>query len=358
MGERRGKSASGAHEAAAGSAALLAEQACTSDDQIRAEIQLIREKLAANEALLNESALRSGDTSDKQPVRAESVPDGNLGSASGCYVYGIIGGGGDLPHGDLTDAGIDPANPIHLVAHQDIQAVVSSVSLGEFGEEALESNLNSIEWLTAKVRNHQNVLDRLSAIRTVIPMRFCTIYCSEHRVQEMLAQHYDDFSSALVRLEGKQEWGVKVYCAPQVLSEKAAEISDVAKSLTSELAEKSEAAAYFVKKKIDDAVSAEAERITDEVVQDSHNRLWMRSWEAVVNPAQSRKVTRREEDMVLNGAYLVSRECTEAFETELDDLRKKYVGLGFSYELSGPWPPYSFASAVGREDPVDEPVCT
>jgi hypothetical protein len=123
------------------------------------------------------------------------------------------------------------------------------------------------------------------------------------------------------------------------------------------MAEKSDAAAYFTKKKIEDAIDSERERITDEVVQESHNSLWMRSWEAVVNPLQDREATHREDDMVLNGAYLISRECVEAFRAELDSLRQKYAGLGFSYELSGPWPPYNFASAAHREDSVNEPVC-
>jgi len=342
MEDKHPESASGTKDAAAGSTARPAEEGggCDVEDQVSAEIRLIKERIVANEALLSEA-----------PISPEDA------CASGCYVYGIAGNDRDLPPGDLMDRGIDPANAVYSVSYQDIRAVVSDVSLGEFGEEALASNLNNMDWLTAKVQAHQSVLDRLSRARTVVPMRFCTVYSSECRVQEMLAQQHDYFVDTLARVEGKQEWGVKVYCATQVLADKVVGLSDVVKSLNSELAEKSEAGAYFLKKKIDDAIITERERITDEVVQDSHNRLWMRSWEAVVNRLQGRDVTNRAEDMVLNGAYLVSQDCVEAFQTELDELRKNYAEPGFSYDLSGPWPPYNFAGTAPKEDSADEPVC-
>ena len=268
-----------------------------------------------------------------------------------CCVYAIVEDGRDLP----TDGSADPDCPVYRVSYQGLRAVVSDVSLDEYGEEALDSNLCDADWLAAKVLAHQHILDGLLACN-VVPMRFCTIYSNQDRVREMLEAHYDYFLSVLARLEGKQEWGVKVYCAPSLLNEKIAELSEVVKTLNSRLAGKSDGAAYFLKKKIDEAIAVETDRIGSEAAQDSHNRLLTRSWEAVVNPLLGREVTRREEDMVLNGAYLVSRDCVETFRTELDGLRDKYAGIGFSYEISGPWPPYNFANAAPGEDCVDEPV--
>ena len=349
--EMQSKTTAGIDEASDGSPALSAEEACSADEQIREEIRRIKEEIAANEAQLSKIAMPPPEQTNTQPDPAPQarMPQGdNAEISAGYYVYAIIGNGFELP----TSKGIDPDHLIHCVPYRDIRAVVSNVSLGEFREEAF----GNPEWLTAKVQAHQSILDEVSAARTAIPMRFCTIYSSEQLVHGMLEEHHDDFAIALARLEGKQEWGVKAYCAPHILSGKVAQISDVVKSLDSEIAEKSEAAAYFTKKKIEDAILSEKERITDEVAQESHNRLWMRSWEAVVNPLQDRETTHREDDMVLNGAYLISRECVEAFQTELDSLRQKYAELGFSYELSGPWPPYNFASAVPGEDSVNESV--
>ena len=350
--EMQSKSTAGIDEASDGSPALSAEEACRVDEQIREEIRRIKEEIAANEARLSKMAMPPPEETNTQPdpaAQAQITQGDNAEISLGHYVYAIIGNDFELPAGK----GIDPDRPIHCVSYQDIRAVVSNVSLSEFSEEAFSNK----EWLMVKVQAHQGILDELSAARTAIPMRFCTIYSSEHLVHEMLEEHHDDFASALARLEGKREWGVKAYCASHILSDRVAQISDVVKSLNSEIAEKSEAAAYFTKKRIEDAILSEKERITNEVVQESHNSLWMRSWEAVVNPLQDRDVTQREDDMVLNGAYLVSQDCVEAFQTELDELRKKYAEFGFSYELSGPWPPYNFAGTAPKEDSADEPVC-
>jgi hypothetical protein len=48
--------------------------------------------------------------------------------------------------------------------------------------------------------------------------------------------------------------------------------------------------------------------------------------------------------MTLNGAYLMSEGQMTAFRAELERLEKDYNDLGFSYELTGPWPPYNFVT--------------
>jgi len=195
---------------------------------------------------------------------------------------------------------------------------------------------------------HQRVLEAVLASHTLIPMRFCTIYRSESGVQEMLTQHYDDFVETLTQLEGKQEWGVKVYCDGKILAQRVGEVSDRVKELKAEMEQKSSGAAYFLKKKMDEAIAEEMERVSDEYAQRSHDRLSGHAEEAVINPLQSKELTGREEAMILNGAYLVAEEHLAAFRAELESLSVEYDNLGFIYEMTGPWPPYNFVS-IGLE---------
>jgi hypothetical protein len=189
---------------------------------------------------------------------------------------------------------------------------------------------------------------------TLVPMQFCTIYQSESRVQEMLAEHYDDFVEALSRLEGKQEWGVKAYCDGEALAKKVGETSDKVKELKVEMEQKSSGAAYFLKKKVDEAIAEEVERVSDEQAQHSHDRLSSHAEEAVINPLQSKEFTGRKEAMVLNGAYLVAEEQLAAFRAELESLIEEHGDLGFMYEMTGPWPPYNFVSIGFEEKAADE----
>ena len=58
---------------------------------------------------------------------------------------------------------------------------------------------------------------------------------------------------------------------------------------------------------------------------------------------QRPEVSCREEEMLLNGAYLVSDRPW--FEAELRELAGEYFDSGVELELMGPWPPYNFVSA-------------
>jgi hypothetical protein len=326
-----------------------------SEEQIQQEIEVIRRQIAENERLLSQAtASPAGAKEVPAPLVEEDEP--SVEPEYGYYVYGIVGSDSHQQVEGLPEAGIDPAHPVYALAYQTIQAIVSRVALREFGQEALEANLNDLKWLEAKVHAHQNVLDAVLARRTLIPMKFCTIYRSESRVQEMLDQHYSDFVDILNRLDGKTEWGVKVYCNARILSQQVGEISDRTKQLKAEIATKSSGMAYFMKKRLEETIDEEVERVSDECAQHSHDRLASHAQEAIVNPLQSKEITGRREEMILNGAYLVTEERLAAFRAELESLEAEYGDFGFSYEITGPWPPYNFVTIGYKEGVADEPV--
>jgi hypothetical protein len=79
----------------------------------------------------------------------------------------------------------------------------------------------------------------------------------------------------------------------------------------------------------------------DDVVAQAHARLRAASLDAVANPVQPHEVSGRDEQMILNGAYLVAAEG-EHLGPELESLAATGTPLGISFELTGPWPPYNF----------------
>jgi hypothetical protein len=48
--------------------------------------------------------------------------------------------------------------------------------------------------------------------------------------------------------------------------------------------------------------------------------------------------------MLLNGAHLVERNRREELERAVASLLEEWAPLGFTIELTGPWPPYNFVS--------------
>lgn len=321
-------------------------------EQIRQEIEAIRQKIAENERFLSggKASSAQGEAAPAPPLDTPPTEGGEAGCAY--YVYGVVGRDGGQPLEELPGEGIDPACPVyalpfsHPAANTDriLQAIVSQVSLRDFGQERLEENLDDMRWLEAKVRSHQDILGTVAASHTLMPMRFCTLYRTEERIREMLEQHHADFVQALTRLEGKREWGVKVYCDNQVLAQRTGQVSDGVKEIEAEMATKSSGAAYFLKEKLEATIAAEAERISDAFAQRSHDLLSSRAAEAIISSLQSKKLTGRPEAMVLNGAYLVAQDQLAAFRAELVSLQDEYGDLGFSYEMTGPWPAYNFST--------------
>ncbi len=271
----------------------------------------------------------------------------------GCYVYGIVRAGAELGLSGLI--GVETGS-VFAVTGESAAAVVSLVSLEEFGEEALERNLASPEWLAQKAQRHQSVVAAVADRVGVIPMRLCTIYRDEARVREMLAEHEAEFASALARLEGKQEWGVRVYSDPEVLRGRLVELSEAVRLLESQVAGKPAGSAYFLRKKIEEAARSEMERICDDVVLESFDRLASHCDDGVLCRLLDREVTGLSQDMILSAAYLLTREAVEPFHAELDVLRAEKAALGLTFELSGPWPPYNFVSPTPDDAVADEPT--
>jgi hypothetical protein len=329
-------------------------------EQIRQEIEAIRQKIAGNERVLSRAQTppAKGEAAPELQVATPAAEEGEAGCAY--YVYGVIGSDGDQPLEGLPGEGIDPAYPVYALpcshpaataseavfrsTNQTLQAIVSQASLRDFGQERLEENLDDMRWVEAKVRVHQDILDTIVASHTLIPMRFCTLYRTEERVREMMEQHHADFVQALTRLESKREWGVKVYCDSPVLAQRAGQVSDSVKEIEAEMAAKSTGAAYFLKKKLEGTIAAEVERISDEHAQCSHDRLSSHAAEAIISPLQGKEHTGRQEAMVLNGAYLVTEDRLAAFRAELANMQDEYGCLGFIYEMTGPWPAYNFST--------------
>lgn len=105
--------------------------------------------------------------------------------------------------------------PVRLVEKAGLAAVVGSVPLEEFDEEALRGHLEDLEWLERTARAHHRVINGAARQGQVIPLRFATLYHDDDRVRAMLQERREDFTATLRRVAGRTEWGVKAYVDPR-----------------------------------------------------------------------------------------------------------------------------------------------
>jgi len=278
---------------------------------------------------------RPPDPGDVSPSR---VGPGRDEQELAYYIYGVVAAGVQLP-ADLV--GVDPQHAAFLLEDKDLAAIVSPVSLDEFGEERLHDNLNDVHWLEDKARAHESTLDAALQRTTVVPMRLCTIYSSQEQVRSMLADERAVFADALKRLAGKAEWGAKVIAMPRVLERAAAQRAGTG----ADQGDASSGAAYMARKKQEAMARDREDQIAEEWALAIHERLAGVASEALLNPIQRPEVSGHDGEMILNGVYLVDDAEAQDFRAQVEVLQSEYEAPGVLVELTGPWPPYNFVKS-------------
>ena len=222
-----------------------------------------------------------------------------------------------------------------------LTAVVSDVDLAEFGPAALERNLEDLAWLERVARAHHGVIDAAARLFPLLPMRLATVYTSEATMAASLREHAAAFEAALRRLRGRTEWGVKAYAVqPPRAPDRAAGPSRDSSAPAPDGGAGS-GVAYLRRRR--DALSARRDswRGAAESARVAHAELGRHAADSRLHAPQSPQLSGRTEPMVLNAAYLLDDDRAGQFAEAVDALNAQHPQLRL--ELTGPWPPYSFA---------------
>lgn len=243
----------------------------------------------------------------------------------------------DADHARLAGlTGIHGAT-VHLVQHRDLVAVVSPVPADEFGEDALPGMLEDLAWLEDVARAHNAVVDWVAKRSTTLPFRLGTIYLDEQRIRDALEAEGHRLETALERVHGKLEWGVKVYTKTAEVAQPA-----VAPSETPAGAENtSPGRSYLRRRKAAREARESGWRQTAEEAAEVDHALSELAGSRRKHRAQSQELSGAAGPNVLNVAYLVSSDDTEAFLGRVRQVRE--TAASCTIELTGPWAPYSFA---------------
>lgn len=261
------------------------------------------------------------------------------------YVYCIIENAGPLR---LRVKGIDHRHAIYTVSHDGISAVVSEVPLGQFSEEGITEHLKDMKWVESKARAHETVIERVMQSRTVIPMKFCTIFKTEEGVKAMLGELHQEFKTTLYKLKGKEEWGVKVYSDPEILSQQIARSNQGLMDFDREIGSSPTGKAYLLRKKRDEWLAEELSQKRSQYSEEGFRRLEPLSCESRINRLLPKEVTEKKDEMILNAAYLMEKGKVRSFLSDVESLKKEYTRQGITFECTGPWPPYNFCTFMEK----------
>ncbi|MGD8779227.1 MAG: GvpL/GvpF family gas vesicle protein [Ignavibacteria bacterium] len=236
------------------------------------------------------------------------------------------------------------SDELYYINYLGVFAVVSRVKQDEFGEENLRNNFTNLEWVKTKAYIHENLIEGVMQNNCVIPFKFGTIFTSESSLKACIKENTGKFNDSLNYLEGKEEWGIKIYCNNQQLKENINNNNEEMIKLDSEIANSSRGKTYLLKKK--------REALIDVLVNNKINVYGHEIFEVFkelslnirTNKLLPKEVTEKKDDMILNLVLLMGKDAVAKMIEAANYMKKKYSDKGLSIDYTGPWPPYNFCS--------------
>ena len=238
----------------------------------------------------------------------------------GKYVYCIIRSTEPIRFGPVG-FGAEPTE-VHTVNFREIAAVISDT-----GEEVLDATREN-------VLAHERVNETVMKSFTVIPMSFGTIFKTRDDIVELLRGAYDAFRDVLEKMQDKVEFGLKVLWDRDVMIREIENDDDDIRRLKNEISAV-RGSTYFARMQYGRQIDAALQARSEHCVADIFAQLRDVSVAARANKPIGEK-------MIMNGAFLVSRDKETAFDAKVKEVGALYDKLNFRY--TGPWPPYNFVN--------------
>jgi hypothetical protein len=240
--------------------------------------------------------------------------------ARGKYVYCVIRSNKPLQFG-LSSMASEVSN-VYTVNYRDLAAVVSDVPIGP-----LDSTREN-------VLAHEHVNETVMRDHTVIPMSFGTVFKTREDALELLRSAHEAFDDVLSKMQNKLEFGLKVlWDREAVIAEIEQEDEDI-RRLRNEIASQ-KGSTYFARMQYGRLVEAALQGRSERYVSGILEELRAAAVAARINKPLGDK-------MILNGAFLVSRDSEGAFDQSIKQVAAQHEKLTFKY--TGPWPPYNFVN--------------
>jgi hypothetical protein len=263
-----------------------------------------------------------GRPSEKVVQAGKITPptDTHKGTSRGKYVYCIIEATDPLRFGPVG-IGADPSE-VYSVHFKNLAAVVSDAPL-----EVLDSTREN-------VLAHERVNETVMREHTVIPMSFGTIFKTREDIVELLRSAAEAFGDVLNKMQNKLEFGLKVlWDRDQAIREVEAEDEDIGR-LKKEISGQ-KGPTYFARMQYGRLVDAALQERSERYVADILDLLRDVSVASRINKPIGDK-------MIMNAAFLISRDEEAAFDAKVKTIASKLDKLTFKY--TGPWPPYNFVN--------------
>lgn len=234
---------------------------------------------------------------------------------------------------------IDGSSRVESIVEGSLSAFCTPIDLRDYSQSAVDAHAGDLDWLGAIGYRHQGVMQALMSGGTVIPLRAFTLFGSRQMVEAQLRSGRDQFLKVLERLDGKQEWTLRIEFDPQKWNEALTSRVASLRALVEQMNSAAPGKAFLLKKKLDEErkrVCRDAEKqVVSEIEQEVLREL---ACDTVAESREQRDGGFPQINVLLN------RDEEHRLQDLHRELSARYESEGITLAVTGPWPPYTFAS--------------
>ena len=255
------------------------------------------------------------------------------------YVYAVVSGRPSARVLSRLPTLPDGSIPRSIALDDEMCLVVADVPSAIYNAEALEPKLADLEWVSRCGAAHHAVADALVESHVVLPFRFFTLFSSDAKATATLRKAKARLAKALARVKGRQEWVLRIGkpdparrapppARPDRPDRPGQPDQPDPNSGTGFLHAKASARRQETERNARIAGDAAA---AFEILRGMSDETAARP----IPPGTT---------LLLDAAFLVPKRRTVALQRALADAAASLLREGCPVSLTGPWPPYSFAS--------------
>ncbi len=243
------------------------------------------------------------------------------------YLYCLVRCPGVLPVDGAPSGLPGLSDPRVLAVGDGLWLVAADAPLPEYGADSIQANLQDLSWVADRALPHEGMVEHFGKAGTVVPMKLFTLFAGDDRALAHIRVGRERLDRLLDRIEGCQEWGVRVRFDETRAREVASEESQKEATGTPK------GTAFLLRKKAEkDASRTLLSRLrsqVDEVFSDLSSHASEARRRDPISP------------LLLDGAFLV-RENAREFEQTVERWAGRLSEQACEVTLTGPWPPYNF----------------
>ena len=183
---------------------------------------------------------------------------------------------------------------------------------------------------------YAGLIETLAQQFALLPVRFGSVMESTEAIMHMLERNYNDIQLNLQKVEGKWEFGLKVFCDSEKLKADLQEKSEAGSKISANPPPEIEKSVYrdYVNQKLkvhrlEELLLTYVESVIAEITGQLDRLKAISKIKKMVTPTT-----------IIDGVFLLDKALKDELIQAVGDLQNKNPGLNFI--MTGPWPPYNF----------------